>query len=455
MGGEGRRHSRQPSFKMAGKQKQRDSLFNHRIDVSGESVLFNAFTGNMVCVPGGLTNVMDFNFDQRRRLAQLGFLVDSTHEDEAMSVVNTLVTHSRRMYLIFTVATSCDLKCSYCFENRTRRSIMSAETLDLSLRWLEKQFAKKRFSDLDVIIFGGEPLLAPDRLMSLLNGLANIREKHDICKGAILLTTNALIGNSSLFKQLCKLGVTQVQVSFDGDASVTNARRKSHKVTDVYHETLSRLPMLAELSELTIKLNFTPETVKSIPMFMDDLSRISARKENNFRIKPEPIVRYRPYGVEMINLKEEFGSNDPRLAESFDLICRLAEERNIEVDLSAVFNTPCMAFRGSSYLLEPDGSLRSCISAFGMDSFSLGNVRGGSDHSGQSLALSRRVRDLKGCIEGRCAFLPMCGGGCPYEKELATGKKNGILCRRDYFISALPIFVGSAWRTAKHKLFFL
>lgn len=455
MGGEGHRHDRWPSYIMTEKQKQRTSLFNHRIDVDGESLLFNAFTGNMVCVTGSLNNIIDFDIDQRRRLAQLGFIVDSTPEDELKSVVNALGASSRRMYLVFTVATKCDLKCSYCFENREKRSVMSLETLDLSLRWVEEQFAKGRFSDLSVIIFGGEPLLVPNQLMSVLKGLTNIREKHNICKGPILLTTNALIGDSFLFQQLCELGVTQIQVTFDGDASVTNSRRKSLRITDVYHETLARLPMLAGLSELTIKLNFSPKTVESIPRFMDDLSCVPGLKDKNFRIKPEPIVRYQSGDGEMINPSEEFGSNDIRLAKSFDLICRSAEERKIEIDRSAIFNTPCMAFRESSYLLEPNGSLRSCISAFGMDSFSVGNVRTGADHIGQSLARSQRVKDLKTCVEDGCAYLPMCGGGCPYEKEFVTGKANGLLCRYDYFMSALPVFVGSAWRTANHKLFLL
>ena len=438
---------------MTDKQKRRASLFNHCIDIDGEAVLFNAFTGNMACVPRSLNNIMDLGIDQRRQLVKLGFIVDSTPKDEVKFVVNTLAAPSRRMYLVFTVATRCNLKCSYCFENREKRSVMSLETLDLSLHWVEEQFAKGRFSDLSVIIFGGEPLLVPNQLMRVLNGLKNIREKHNIYKVPILLTTNALIGDGSLFQQLCELGVTQIQVTFDGDAPVTNARRKSLRITDVYNETLARIPMLAELAELTIKLNFTPQTVESIPRFMDDLSRIPALRDNNFRIKPEPIVRYQPGDGEMINPSEEFGSNDTRLAKAFDLICRLAEERNMEIDRSAIFNTPCMAFRESSYLLEPDGSLRSCISAFGMDSFSVGNVRKGSDHTGQSLARRQRVKDLKACVEGGCAFLPMCGGGCPYEKELVMGEVNGLLCRHDYFMAALPVFVGSAWRTAKHKLF--
>jgi uncharacterized protein len=256
-----------------------------------------------------------------------------------------------------------------------------------------------------------------------------------------------------MFQDLHRLGVSHIQVTFDGNASVTNARRRSRKITDVYGKTLSRLPMLAELSKLTIKLNFTPMTLTSIPEFMDDLVRVPSLTEIGFRIKPEPIVQYRPNIGKEINPDVEFGGNDPRLAKAFDCICRLAEQREIDIDCSAVFNTPCMAFRESSYLLEPDGSLRSCISAFGMDAFSVGNVFAGCDHERQSAALRRRVESLEACVKDNCVFLPMCGGGCPYEKLLATEEMDGLLCRRDYFISALPVLVRTLWRCSTHQLY--
>jgi uncharacterized protein len=436
-------------------EKQRASSYNHLINVGAESILFNAFTGNMVSIPSRMNDIMDFAVDQRQQLSRLGFIVHKAPQDEAASVLDVLFTPSPCMYIVFTVATKCDLRCTYCFENRQKRTVMSLETLDLSLHWMEDQFAKGRFSELSVIVFGGEPLLFPDRVIRLLNGLSNIREKYSIRKCPILLTTNALSGTNNVLRHLRQLGMTQIQVTFDGDASITNARRKSHRISDIYHETLARLPMLAELSELTIKLNFSPTTISSIPRFMDDLFRIPALKENYFRIKPEPIVRYHSVETEAINPNEEYGSNDPRLAQSFDMICQLAEDRNFDIDRSAIFNTPCMAFRESSYLLEPDGSLRSCISAFGMDSFSTGHVKTGYIHDSQSMIRGMRIKDLKTCVEKNCAFLPMCGGGCPYEKELTTGKVNGLLCRHSYFKSALPVFVGSIWRTQRHRLFIL
>jgi uncharacterized protein len=437
------------------KQKEHPSLFNHIAKVDGEHILFNAFTGNMASVPHGteLNNIMNLGDEHRHRLLQLGFLVESTPEDEAASVLESLIAPSSRMYLIFTIATICDLKCSYCFENREKRTFMSEKTLELSLKWVKKQFEEGRFSDLSVIIFGGEPLLFPNQLKCVLAGLKNIRENYDVGNGGVLLTTNALIGDKSLFEQLGEFGINQIQVSFDGDASITNAQRKSIRFADVYSKTLFQLPMLAEIFDLTIKLNFTPGSINTIPGFMDDLIQMKGLLKSSITVKPEPIVGYKPQMGEIISTDGEFFKNDMRLAKSFEFICQSARERGIEIDSSAIFTTPCMAFRNSSYLLEPDGSLRSCISAFGMDAFSVGNVKIGADHNRQSLFLTQRINNLDTCVKERCAFLPLCGGGCPYEKLLATGKMDGLLCRRDYFTAALPVFVGNAWRTSRHQLY--
>ena len=129
-----------------------------------------------------------------------------------------------------------------------------------------------------------------------------------------------------------------------------------------------------------------------------------------------------------------------------------AEKRGLTTDSSAVFNTPCMAFTQSSVLIEPDGELRSCISAFGMDEFKTGDVSGNK----QAHALStttERIAELSECVQRSCAFLPMCAGGCPYEKVLTTQDAKGILCRLNYFENVLPAYVRQMWRQAPHKLY--
>lgn len=426
------------------------SAFNFLIRVDGENILFNAFTGNMVCVPAACRNLGDLDPVHDPILAESGFTVAAAASTEFAAALAAILAPSRRLYLVLTLATSCDLRCAYCFENRERRRPMSDRTLDLACQWLERQFESGRFDQLSVILFGGEPLLAPRQLLHALDRLKRIEARYALPPVPILLTTNALSGDPEFFATLRTQGVTQVQVSFDGDRARTNAQRKSRKIADVYAATLARLPLLAERFDLTIKLNFTPESLAGTESLFADLQQVLAGLP--FRVKPEPIARHRPASPAGT---DQFDSHDTAMADAFAAIFRSAERAGIEIDASAVFNTPCMAYRSSSYLLEPDGTLRSCISAFGMASFAVGDIETGADHRGQAMQLLRRKQALGHCVDVACPFLPMCGGGCPYDRQLASGDTDALDCRLAYFRAALPVWVGHAWRGAAHKRWLL
>lgn len=428
----------------------RASAFNFFVDIDGEKVLFNALTGNLLCVPAECRELADLDPVHERILAESGFLVTAAISDEFDAALAAILAPSRRLYLVLTLATDCDLRCAYCFENRERRRTMSDRTLDLACQWVERQFESGRFDQLNVILFGGEPLLAPRLLLHALDRLKRIETRYALPPVPILLTTNALSGDPALFATLRAKGVTQVQVSFDGDRARTNGQRKSRKIADVYAATLARLPLLAERFDLTIKLNFTPESLAGTERLFADLRQTLAGLP--FRVKPEPIARHRPA---IAAGADHFDSHDIAMAAAFAAIFRSAERAGIDIDASAVFNTPCMAYRSSSYLLEPGGALRSCISAFGMDSFAVGNIETGADHNGQAAQLQRRKQALGHCVAAACPFLPMCGGGCPYDRELAGAAADGLDCRLEYFRAALPILVGHAWRGAAYKRWLL
>lgn len=431
-----------------------ESVFNHTVPEGRGDILFNVLSGGMIHIPRGV-NILELEEIQQKLLFKSSFIVDKTPEAEFCSAIDLLFSSGKRLYLIFTLTTRCDLHCSYCFQNREKRLDMPDATIDQALRWLSRQFEQGRFCELSVILFGGEPLLVPEKLHKVLHGLEKIKEENSLRELPVLLTTNALIDDVSFFESLVDLGVTKLQVTVDGNADVTNERRKGNACCKVYETTLEKLPLLSRLFDLTIKLNFSPQTMASIPDFMDDISCISRESGEKFRIKPEPIVGYEYEGRAHPCKADVFNSNSKELAEAFDRIFRLSKEYDIDVDSSAVFSTPCMAFRQSSYLIEPDGSLRSCISAFGIESFSVGHVANGSHHERQNESFARRIADLERCKTVRCSFLPLCGGGCAYDKELKTGNPDGLLCRNGYYEEVLPVFVHNAWRRSRYKPYIL
>jgi len=432
----------------------RPSAFLRQIPYEDGVLLYNTLTSGIIHTPDGLRPIMQLTAAQNWLLQEHGFLVSaqSGEGDELKQALSFYDRHSSLLYVILTVATNCDLSCDYCFENRMAREPMSRETLENTLAWVDKELATGRYTSFYMILFGGEPMLKPDTVETALIETRKICARHGVTFLPSILTTNALLGDDAQYERLRDLGVGYVQITFDGDRSVTNARRKSRsgRDMDVYGKTLARLPFMSQTFNLAIKLNFAPETVDSVPRFFDDLMDLKGLDLSSVTIKPETIAITKPStGVFGDSV---FTPDTVALAEAFAHIFQEAGKRGLATDGSAVFNTPCMAFTRSSALIEPDGSIRSCISAFGMDEFKTGDVYGASQNHALSTT-AERIEELSDCVERKCAFLPMCAGGCPYEKVLTSGDAKGILCRLNYFENILPVYVHQKWRQAKHKLY--
>lgn len=432
----------------------RPSAFLCEVSCDDGVLVFNTLTRGIVHTLSGLPSSEHLTPEQNWLLQEHGFLVPRqlNENEELKQALSIYDQHSDMLYVILTVATNCDLTCDYCFENRMARAPMSRETLDQALVWIDAQLASGRYRSFYMILFGGEPMLKPDTVETALKETKKICDRHGVTCLPALLTTNALLGDDAQYERLRNLGVGYVQITFDGDRSMTNSRRKSRNMRDkdVYGETLARLPFMSQTFNLALKLNFAPDTVHSIARLFDDLLERKGIDLSRVTIKPETIAITKPSNG--VFEDSVFTPDTEALAKAFSLIFQEAEIRGLSTDSSAVFNTPCMAFTCSSALIEPNGNIRSCISAFGMDEFKTGDVFGNrQDHSLSTTV--ERVAELSDCIDHKCAFLPMCAGGCPYEKVLTTQNAKGVLCRINYFENILPVYVRQNWLKARHKLY--
>ena len=173
-----------------------------------------------------------------------------------------------------------------------------------------------------------------------------------------------------------------------------------------------------------------------------DLEILGGIEPGSYRVKPEPIAVFKKAptrGERPISL---YDPTQPELASAFAKVIGWAVDRGIDLDLSAVFPTPCMISQGNSFLLEPDGSLRSCISAFGLDAFKVGSVFQFSELQNDRSRYSTDIDtiQLKDCLRRECPYLPVCDGGCKYEVHLESLPLKSMQCKYDYFVEAVPLY---------------
>lgn len=427
--------------------KYKSSIFNYPIAVDGENYLYNLMTSKLIRLNSSIENLAERKESENHELIHNGFLINSEENisDEYETFFRIRNVLSSTMSVLFTTTTECSLACSYCFENRVRRKSMTPDILEQSIDWIEKRLVETNSKALKIILFGGEPLVEPDLAKHLLSRLSQITKKYGVELCPVEMLTNGLNIDRQVLQDLKTLGVKSVQISLDGDEKTNDKRRVRRKDKDnnnsVYYEVLNNLKYYEENFELTVKINFDKSTINTVYTLIDDLFRIGGLKKNKFYIKPEPIAIYKP-----LQKHEDYNLYDlcaEELAIAFQQIIVKCSEMNIPLDLSAIFPTPCMVSQENSFLLEPNGTLRSCIGAFGMDEFLVGDVSTGcnADNSREKYSTKIDSEGINYCIKRNCSFLPVCDGGCKKEVHLAGAETSSMQCKYDYLKTAVPTYL--------------
>lgn len=149
-----------------------------------------------------------------------------------------------------TLTENCNLNCVYCFERETRniKKIMSNETADKLVDFLFSQAVQYDVNEpVHITFFGGEPMLAPDLMMHMLDyGYAKEKETGKKIKFSII--TNGTVYNEKTEEFLQKwydyAGDIDVQLSIDGTPEIQDMGRPcvdpNKKSSDLFHEAMPK-----------------------------------------------------------------------------------------------------------------------------------------------------------------------------------------------------------------------
>ncbi len=134
-------------------------------------------------------------------------------ENNDTRIVETL---NRRLELIILPTEGCDFRCLYCYEEHAKNGGMKPEVVE-SIRRLMTLRAPE-LEKLTIQWFGGEPTLRYDIMVDIMEHAQALRANSS---GRIsissIATTNGYRLTSEKFDKLVSLGVTNYQITLDGD----------------------------------------------------------------------------------------------------------------------------------------------------------------------------------------------------------------------------------------------
>jgi uncharacterized protein len=129
---------------------------------------------------------------------------------------------------ILKIHSRCNLSCSYCYVYemadqawRELPRLMSPAITEMVAKRIDEHVQGHHLSSVDVILHGGEPLLAGTRW---LTGLAGLLRSQISAQVNIAVQTNGTLLRRPMLETLAELGI-RVGVSLDGDAEATGRHR--------------------------------------------------------------------------------------------------------------------------------------------------------------------------------------------------------------------------------------
>lgn len=279
-------------------------------------------------------------------------------------------------HVTITMTTACNLACPYCFQNtgpatdNSSAPRIASRTLDKSHLMQAARFALARASGhgataFDLMLFGGEPLLQPERCEDALRAFA----EHLPVQASTI--TNGTRLSREVLAPLVTLGLGSIQLSLDGGRASHDITRATRGGRPSYDDILKRLEDVGDVDGLTwtIRINVTGASVDTIRSAIDDLASIPWRT-------PPTVC------LDIIHDAGIFGATVD-WGESALEACLDGYRHALDAGLSIpepAWQSPCPACghqeSTTGTVIDADGDIVSCWEAIGRKDLVLGNIDG-------------------------------------------------------------------------------
>jgi uncharacterized protein len=304
----------------------------------------------------------------------------------------------------------CNFKCGYCFELDTIRSLyMSDEVEKKLIDFISSEYENdKNLKKLNIVWFGGEPLLAYNKICSITGALV----KMDIPFNSQIVTNGYLLSDE-IIENLINLRINNIQITIDGDEKTHNERRPHKTKSNSYSQIIKNLKKIDDYNKkndnkisIIIRLNIdktNKELYFNTAKYLSDtfstvyvypgITRGELSKNN--------------CNHNCFNFKEQ--------AEFF--IEQFENHNNLNLDFYPNWFglATCAANRFYDYVIGPEGEMYSCWHEIGKKEMVTGNIVTGSLNKPLLAKYITGINPLESRSCKNCFYLPICGGGCPYD----------------------------------------
>ena len=363
----------------------------------------------------------DFDYNENLKLkdvlVKIGVIYDGVDDDirNQLKLQSSLNKYNKDFPNLTIIPTlDCNFRCIYCYEKDHIKPIyMDDETENRIVEFIDENH--KQVKLLRIEWFGGEPLLAFERIVSLTERIRKLN--IDFESGMV---TNGYLFNMDKIRLLGELNISKIQITIDGTEETHNKRRPHFESKETYATILSNIEDILNYSksnnhdfEIDIRINIDNENKNEYSSAYEELKQ----KFPEVNIYPG-IVR----GVATISKCNSLPCALSRKDIAEFYLEQSQDSENINLDYYPTWFgiANCTATRLYDYVIGPQGEIYSCWHDVGDNRMLMGNIHEKDVITNYTL-LSRFIEGIDPFEDEKCKncfYLPICGGGCPYYRVL-------------------------------------
>ncbi|MGD2248175.1 MAG: radical SAM protein [Candidatus Methanofastidiosia archaeon] len=399
----------------------KSSVFNVFVPAKKGYALYNTLHQSVLFCDEELksalqTNVNTIAPEYVPTLKQHGIVVENTKDEYNMYTYryNSTMCNTKEIQFVAVTTYKCNLQCPYCYEGKGEvySQDMDMKTAEKIITSMQTQISQKKSRYVTLILFGGEPLLNLDVGLHIVNTMKEWCTAHEK-----LLRTFVTTNGTLLPKKVSQLRdvINGIQLTFDGSKKYHNTTRIYKNGKGTYNDVITAMETALDYGmKVSLRIQINKENYADIHTLFDD---IAPYIKKNVNINIAPLSRYSSMCT---NYSSHFLEKEEK---ETVLPTMLKYTQNIK---PVPHYVPCVAYT-NNIIFDGSGNVYTCITTVGEDTKS-GYVTDTGIQWEPELYQFMGRNPLKIPECKTCAFLPLCGGGCPRTAYLTHGDYNNQVC---------------------------
>lgn len=391
------------------------SLFNlEKTFDDGTTILINTMTEAVVAITPDeydiYKNINDISSYEDKLIVRfflLGFLTkDDDSELFKLDVIRNRSAFASSDAINITIypTQECNARCFYCFENGEKRQPMSKDTASDVVKYIVSNVTEE-----DEVVFrwfGGEPLVGSD-IIDFITEHVNDHFKGKLKFSSIVTTNGFNISDELIVRAKEKWHAKKFHVTIDGYQQEHNKRKNYYdKSVDAYKKLLVDIGKLIDAGIFVVcRFNLDKKNINQLDDMLKDLEQFKG--SDLFYIHTTTLRRPPSAPLEDYILAQDYDW-------AYDLIWRKMYSYGfydgIKHILPLRLRGNCLACVMNEILINSEGKLFKCLQHTTEDSHKVGDCKTGvvfNQNYLDWLDVSIKREKCK-----KCAYLPMCSGGC-------------------------------------------